>query len=156
MRMLLKASLLVSVTFVILFAMVFSKSISSQTRPGYRAPRTFDGKPNVSGIWQTANTANWDLQDHAARQGPVTELGATFSVPGGLGVVEGNEIPYKPEALTKKKENAANWLARDPLVKCYLPGVPRATYLPFPFQIVQSADNILIAYEFANASRTID
>jgi len=155
MRMMLKASLLVSVTFVILIAMVFSKSISSQTRPGYRAPRTFDGKPNVSGIWQAANTANWDLQDHAAKQGPITELGATFSVPDGLGVVEGNEIPYKPEALAKKKENQQNWVKLDPEIKCYLPGVPRATYMPYPFQIVQTPDAILVAYEFGSASRTI-
>jgi hypothetical protein len=155
MRMLLKASLLVSVTFVVLIAMVFSKPISSQTRPAYRAPRTFDGKPNLSGIWQAANTANWDLQDHPAKQGPIIELGATFSVPGGLGVVEGNEIPYKPEALAKKKENQQNWVKLDPEIKCYLPGVPRATYMPYPFQIVQTPDAILVAYEFASASRTI-
>jgi hypothetical protein len=130
-------------------------STTAQTR-AYRAPRTPDGKPNLNGIWQAVNTANWDLLDHSAQPGPVVALGALGAIPGGLGVVEGNEIPYKPEAAAKKKENAANWLARDPLVKCYLPGVPRATYLPFPFQIVQGADNILIAYEFANASRTID
>src|SRR5437667_181387 len=59
----------------------------------YRAPRTADGKPNLNGIWQAVNTANWDVQDHAARQGPVVALGAAFSIPGGLGVVEGNEIP---------------------------------------------------------------
>jgi hypothetical protein len=130
-------------------------STTAQTR-AYRAPRTPDGKPNLNGIWQAVNTANWDLLDHSAQAGPVVALGALGAIPGGVGVVEGNEIPYKPEAAAKKKENAANWLSRDPLVKCYLPGVPRATYLPFPFQIVQSADNILIAYEFANASRTID
>ena len=130
-------------------------STTAQTR-AYRAPRTPDGKPNLNGIWQAVNTANWDLLDHSAQPGPVVALGALGAIPGGVGVVEGNEIPYKPEAAAKKKENAANWLSRDPLVKCYLPGVPRATYLPFPFQIVQSADNILIAYEFANASRTID
>jgi hypothetical protein len=122
----------------------------------YRAPRTADGKPNLNGIWQAVNSANWDLLDHPARPGTVIAMGAVGAVPGGLGVVEGNEIPYKPEAAAKKKENAAEWLTRDPLVKCYLPGVPRATYLPFPFQIVQSGDNILIAYEFANASRTIE
>jgi hypothetical protein len=82
-------------------------------------------------------------------------LGAAFSVPGGLGIVEGNEIPYKPEALAKKKENQENWLKLDPEIKCYLPGVPRATYMPYPFQIVQTPEAILVAYEFASASRTI-
>ena len=120
-----------------------------------RTPRGSDGKPNLNGIWQALNTANWDLLDHSARAGAVVAMGALGAVPGGLGVVEGNEIPYKPEALAKKKENLANWLDREPLIKCYLPGVPRATYLPFPFQIVQSSDVVLVAYEFAHASRTI-
>src|SRR5437879_7378749 len=90
---------------------------SGQAR-AYRAPRTADGKPNLNGIWQAVNTANWDVQDHAARQGPVVALGAAFSIPGGLGVVEGNEIPYKPDALAKKRENAAKWLTSDPEIKC--------------------------------------
>ena len=77
-------------------------------RPAYKAPRSAfkDGKPDLNGIWQANNTANWDIQGHAARQGPVLELGAAFSVPAGLGVVEGDEIPYQPWAAAKKKENA--------------------------------------------------
>ncbi len=112
---------------------------------------------NLSGIWQANNTANWDLLTHQARQGPMTALGAAFSVPGGLGVVEGNEIPYKPEARAKREQNAANWLTADPEIKCYLPGVPRATYMPYPFQIVQGggSSDILITYEFASASRIV-
>jgi hypothetical protein len=122
----------------------------------YKAPRTADGKPDLNGIWQAVNTANWDIQDHPARMGPVAALGAAFSVPAGQGVVEGNEIPYLPEALAKKKDNAAKWLTSDPEIKCYLPGVPRATYMPYPFQIFQTPDHIFIAYEFAGANRTID
>ena len=121
----------------------------------YRAPRTPDGKPNLNGIWQAMNSANWDLQDHVARPGPVVAMGALGAIPAGLGVVEGNEIPYLPAAAAKKKDNFDNWLARDPIIKCYLPGVPRATYMPFPFQIVQTSDAILIAYEFASGSRTV-
>lgn len=126
----------------------------SQAR-AYRAPRTADGKPNLNGTWQALNTANWDIQDHVARQGPVTALGASFSVPPGVGVVEGNELPYRPEAFAKKKENLANWMTLDPEVKCYMPGIPRATYQPHPFQIVQTPQHVLMAYEFANASRII-
>ena len=121
----------------------------------YRGPRTPDGKPNLNGIWQTLSTANWDLQAHAAAPSPVIALGAVGAVPPGPGVVEGNEIPYKPAALAKKKENAANWLTADPEIKCYLPGVPRATYLPHPFQIIQSPQNVLIAYQFGDAHRLI-
>src|SRR5262249_4816238 len=124
--------------------------------PAYRAPRTTDGKPNLNGIWQALNTANWDLLGHTASKGPVSSLGAVVSVRPGLGVVEGDEIPYLPAAAAKKKENGANWLKLDPEVKCYLPGVPRATYLPYPFQIVQSQQNILIAYEYAGAVRVIN
>ena len=127
----------------------------SQSAAAYRPPRTADGKPDLNGIWQAMNTANWDLLDHSSRQGPVLALGAAFSIPEGLGVVEGNEIPYKPEALAKRKENEKNWLTADPEIKCYLPGVPRATYMPYPFQIVQTPAYIVMAYEFATANRII-
>jgi hypothetical protein len=129
--------------------------ISGQARSTYRAPRTADGKPDLNGIWQAVNAAHWDLQGHPARSGPVVSMGALGAIPGGIGVVEGGEIPYQPAALAKKKENAEHWLERDPAVKCYLPGVPRATYMPFPFQIIQTPETILIAHEFANASRTL-
>jgi hypothetical protein len=121
----------------------------------YRAPRAADGHADLNGIWQAVNTANWDLQDHPARKGPVTALGASFSIPAGIGVVEGNEIPYQPWAAAKKKQNAESWLTLDPEIKCYMPGVPRATYSPHPFEVVQSRDRILIAYEFASASRIV-
>ena len=128
--------------------------LSGQTPPS-RPMRLADGKPNLNGIWQVMNTANWDIQTHEAKAGPVVSLGAAFAVPPGVGVVDGEEIPYRPEALAKKKENGENWMTRDPEVKCYMPGIPRATYMPFPFQIVQSQDTILMAYEFASASRVI-
>jgi len=133
-------------------------AIGATRKPGgavYQPPRTADGTPDLNGIWQAVNTANWDLQGHAASQGKVVALGAAFSVPGGLGVVEGGEIPYQSWALAKKKENAEQWLTRDPEIKCYMPGVPRATYMPYPFQIVQTPAHMLFAYEFASASRIV-
>lgn len=133
----------------------YATAQTSTAASRYRAPRAADGHADLNGIWQAMNTANWDLQDHAARQGPVTALGASFSVPAGAGVVDGNEIPYQPWAAEKKRQNAQNWLTSDPEVKCYLPGVPRATYLSHPFQIVQSRDTVLMAYEFASASRIV-
>jgi hypothetical protein len=126
----------------------------SQTQP-YRAPRTADGKANLNGIWQALNTANWDVRPHAAAQGPVLALGAEFSIPPGIGVVEGGEIPYLPAAAQKQKENFANRLKLDPEVKCYLPGVPRATYMPYPFQIIQSAKTVMLVYEYAGGVRTV-
>src|SRR3989454_1307477 len=147
----------------------------SKAEPATGSARTSEGKPNLSGIWQAINEAHWDLQAHEARAGAVTQpgvyptyefarvpaapvlaLGAAAGVPGSLGVIEGDgEIPYKPEAAAIKKENAANWIDRDPELKCYLPGIPRAMYMPYPFQIVQSSTKIQMAYTFSNAARTI-
>jgi hypothetical protein len=132
-----------------------SSSVTAQQPTGAAIPRTADGKPNLTGLWQAMNTANWDLQTHEARMTPVVSLGAAFSVPGGVGVVDGEEIPYRPEMVAKKKENQDNYLARDPEIKCYMPGVPRAMYQPHPFQIVQSTNTVIMAFEFANSSRNI-
>jgi hypothetical protein len=135
----------------------------------YRAPRASDGHADLNGIWQALNTANYDIEMHVARPAmavrpgpygpvpaaPVLALGAVGAVPGGLGVVEGGSIPYKPAALEKKKKNQENWLTLDPEIKCYLPGVPRATYMPYPLQIFQSNKAIFIAYEYAGATRNI-
>ena len=122
---------------------------------GYTAPRTADGTPDLNGIWQALNNAHWNVEPHSADFSPVRELGALGAVPGGLGVVEGGTIPYTPEALAQRDENFANRLERDPAIKCYLPGTPRATYMPYPFQIIQSRSHIMIIHEFAGAVRTI-
>ena len=141
---------------VVISAVTLAAILAASQTPAYRAPRTADGRPNLNGIWQAVNTADWDLQGHAAAKGPVPSLGAAFSVPPGQGVVEGDEIPYLPAAAAKKNANHAAWVKLDPEVKCYLPGVPRATYLPYPFQIVQSQKTILMSYEYAGAVRTIN
>lgn len=141
---------------------------AAQDLPAYRAPRLAGTQnPDFNGIWQVLNSANWDLQPHAA--GPAAFpalLGAIGAEPAGQGVVEGGRIPYQPWAAAKKKENFANRLKRpvdlesnettgDPEAKCYLPGVPRATYIGLPFQIIQTANQILISYAFASATRII-
>src|SRR5438477_3017834 len=138
-------AILVVIAQGIITVLAFAQKAPSRTvaRPPaaaqkYRAPRTADGKPNLSGIWQAMNTAEWDIQAHDAKAGPLVVMGAVGGIPAGLGVVEDGPLPYRPEALAKKKENEANSLALDPVVKCFLPGLPRATYMPFPFQIVQS------------------
>ena len=123
----------------------------------YKPARTADGKPDLNGIWQAHQLpANWDVQAHAAAPGPVYSLAADFAVPPGPGVVEGNEIPYLPAALEQRKKNLENRFTADPEIKCYLPGVPRATYMPYPFQIIQSQKNIMISYEYASAVRIVN
>ena len=117
-------------------------------------PRAWDGHPDLNGIWQAIGTAHWDIQDHAASAGP-PETGAIGAVPPGIGVVVGGEIPYQPWAFEQKQRNFDNRYTDDPEIRCYLPGVPRATYLPYPFQIIQGTDKIMIVYGFAEANRTI-
>ena len=123
--------------------------------PAYRAPRASDGHPNFNGIWQALNEAHWDIEGHAAAPGLVTALGAAGAVVPGPGVVEGGPIPYQPAAAAKKRENFEKRLTLDPEIKCYLPGVPRATYMPSPFQIVQTQKYIMMVHTYARAVRTI-
>ena len=143
---------LISVSFV---SLLFVTSTFAQQTPAYRAPRTADGKPNLNGIWQAMNEANWDIEPHSSGAGTIPLLGAINAVPPGAGIVEGGAIPYKPEALAKKKENFANRGKGDPEAKCYRLGVPRAMYAPYPFQIIQSGDYIVMVFQYANSLRTI-
>ena len=154
---------------------VVSLSVTRPAGQATRPARTADNHPNFSGIWQANNEANWDLQAHSARAGAVMQpgvypsydfaqvpaapslpFGAAGGVPASLGVVEGDgQIPYKPDAAAKKKDNSEHWLDRDPELKCYAPGTPRAMYMPYPFQIVQSTNKIEMDFAFSNVARTI-
>ncbi len=157
-------------SFVVLAMLCLEGSPATAQAPAqtYRAPRLAGTQnPDLNGIWQTNNGANWDLRPHAASQAPFPALtGAIGATPAGQGVIEDSQIPYQPWAVEKQKENFAKRLDRpldretnettgDPEAKCYMPGVPRATYMGLPFQIVQTANQILISYEFAGATRII-
>ncbi len=118
---------------------------SADTASGYDGPRTAEGNPDLSGFWQVLNSAAWDIRPHNAQDG----------IPAGLGVVEGGEIPYQLWAAEQQQENYANRLTADPVRQCFLPGVPRITYMPFPFRILQTPDHMVVTYEFAHAVRII-
>jgi len=118
---------------------------STTAAANYTPPRTADGQPDLQGIWQVRNTANSDIQAH----------GAAYRIPAGFGVVEGNEIPYQPWALAKKQENFKNRLTEDPLEKCYLAGTPRTMYLPYPFQILQTPEAVVIVSSYVHTWRWI-
>ena len=157
-------------TVVIAGLLLTGKPMAGQATiqlPAYRAPRLPGTQnPNLNGYWQAFNTASWDLQPHAAGPAPFPALTGTIgAMPPGMGVVEGNQIPYRPEMLAKKKENFEKRFTRpidvetnsttgDPEAKCFLPGVPRATYMG-PFQIIQTAKQILLSYQYANATRIV-
>lgn len=167
-----KANLIVFILFSVISLNIYAqeKSLSPSYRaPNYEPPRANDGKPDLNGVWQVLNTANYNIEPHgtsaamAMRKGPIVPvpakeivaLGAIGAVPASLGVVEAGEIPYQDWALKQRDENHANWLDSDPEIKCYLPGVPRAIYMPFPFQIFHNKDALFFSFEYAGAVRNI-
>jgi hypothetical protein len=115
-------------------------------------------KPNLNGIWQAITSANWDVEPHGPAKGRVTVLGSEDAVPPGAGIVEGGRIPYLPAALAQKQKNFEKRLTDDPELRCYMPGVPRINYMPYPFEIVQGVNGreILFAYQYAGAVRTVN
>jgi len=151
----LRKSLFLSIVFLTMISLLgCTQEQSSESI--IAAPVVSSDPPDLSGIWQTMNTASWNLEGHTASKMPVTDiLGALGGIPAGMSVVEGGEIPYLPEALEKRDQNRSDWTNLDPVAKCYIPGVPRSTYMPWPFQILQTDTEIFIAYEFGSNSRTI-
>ena len=123
-------------------AAIFAVAASAHAAEVHRTPQ---GKPDFSGIWQPLDPLDRDLLPHAANP----------DSPGFLGAVVGGEIPYRPEALVKKRENYAKRATEDPSVKCFMPGVPRINFTPLPFQIFQRADQVAVYYEFVHAQRFI-
>jgi hypothetical protein len=132
---------------LIAVALQFFPVTGAGQAPGgaYRAPRTAEGHPDLQGIWQALNTAVWDIQDHSASLG----------IPAGQGVVEGNDLPYLPAALARREENRKNRLTADPEAKCFMVGVPRIMYMPYPFQILQTPQELMIVFEYVHTSRNI-
>jgi hypothetical protein len=160
--------LVAAAVLVVVAALWFTATSVPGQGPSSGVARTEDGQPNLNGIWQAFTTANWDIEAHQAEAGPHPEImGAWGAQPGGQGIVDGGTIPYKPEALAKKQENFKNRMvvkvandpsrfdSGDPELQCYRPGVPRANYMPFPFQIFQNREQILMVYEYKGAMRTI-
>jgi hypothetical protein len=158
-----------SIPFLASLFLVLASVGVDRAMADFEMPRTADGKPDFSGVWQVLNTANDSLEAHGGRaaqvmrEGPVVpvpvqelvSLGAVGAIPPGLGVVEGGAIPYREEALPQREENRRNWISADPEVRCYLPGIPRATYMPFPFQIAHNKDALLFSYAYAGAVRNV-
>jgi hypothetical protein len=156
MNMITKTPLLLAAIAVATVLAVYQPTAIAQTdAEGPQIPR-LGARPNFNGVWQAIGTAYWNLEDHSARGlNDFWQLGAIAAVPAGQSVVEGGTIPYLPAALAKREENRAGWPKTDPEAKCYMPGIPRATYMPFPFRIVQGDGDILFAYEFASANRVV-
>jgi len=121
---------------------------ASAQQKGYRAPRTPDGKPDLQGIWEAHSTAAANLEAHSAALGIRAGDSVVVDPPDG-------KIPYLPEARAKQQENFKERAVKDPVNHCFLPGIPRVTYMPYPFQIFQTPEFVAMTYEYSHASRTI-
>jgi len=129
---------------------------AGQGRGQAARPAQIAGRPNMNGVWQAVSSAHWNLEDHSAAATPFWQLGAMFAIPAGQSViVGGGSIPYLPAGLKKREENMKGWPKSDPEAKCYMAGIPRSTYMPYPFQIVQGQKDILFVYEYASSNRIV-
>jgi len=137
------------------FPLALAATLVQADGPLSEVPRAGDGHPDLSGVWQALNTAHWNLEPHVSGYPVVPELGAQFAVPPGQGVVQGGRIPYRPEALAQRDRNFNARLTDDPEGKCYLGGVPRSTYMPYPLQIFQNTNEIAITYQFGTGLRRL-
>src|SRR5688572_6030725 len=154
---------MLSAALIVVGGLVAARQHAVEAQGGAIPRTSWDKKPDLNGIWQVMATANWDLEDHEGGPSPVFVTGAWGARLPGLSVVDGGTIPYKPEALKKREENRRNALpgkpgrnlSADPELNCFLPGVPRATYLPHPVQIFQSPNRMLIVYQYSFARREI-
>jgi len=142
-------------TRILIAALALLAAAAAHAQVRTEVPRATNGKPDLSGVWQAINTAHWNLEPHVSEYPALLELGAQFAVPPGPGVVVGGEIPYLREARAERDKHFASRLTDDPEGKCYMGGVPRSTYMPYPFQILQSERDVVIYYQFATAFRRI-
>jgi hypothetical protein len=134
-----------------------SSRLQAQAAPGARAytpPRTAHGHPDLQGVWRVWNLAKYDLEDHGAKPGVPAGRGFVVDPPDG-------RIPYQPWALEQRRKNAEGtrtfdpWKHTDPLARCYNPGIPRMTYLGWPFQIIQTPQYVLFNYEWSHKKRYV-
>src|SRR5258708_2491154 len=149
-----------TVAAAITFSPISGQTPATPARTGQpaAAPRAarIAGHPNLNGVYQAIGSQFWNLEDHPAQATKFWQLGAIGAIPAGTSVVEGGSIPYKPAALKQRDENRAGWPKSDPEAKCYMPGIPRANYMPYPFQIVQTNHDILFVYEYATSNRLVN
>jgi hypothetical protein len=142
--------ILASISCAVAVICLVSVPVSSQTKgapkgKAYTAPRLADGKPDLNGIWEVRAKVDADLEGKINGKNIIVDPAD-------------GKIPYKPEALAKKKENFQKRATEDPLNKCHAPGVPRLAYIPYPFQIVESANQPVIAFlsQYVHTLRNIN
>lgn len=124
-----RSAMVAGFAMLVLLTQIAGRSSEEKT---YDPPRLWDGKtPDFRGIWVARTTSYLNIEGHPAEGGVPAAKSIIVDPPDG-------KIPYKPDALAQRIDNYKNRRTLDPATKCYESGVPRSTYLPAPFQIVQS------------------
>lgn len=146
--------MVVAIVLCLGLAFAVESTLGQTQTKAFSMPKTKDGKPNLNGFWQAMNSANWDITPHSHSPG-LSTIGALGSTPPGLGITEGLQLPYLPEARAKQKENYAKRWKEDPEARCYMPGVPRVMYMPYPVHFIQNPQMIMMVSEYKSALRTV-
>src|SRR4029078_1966445 len=108
-----------------------AKKAAKQVQPAQatQRPALIGGHPNLNGVWQALNTANWNLEAHSAQAlDDFWGLGAIAAISGVQNVVRGDgKIPYLPKALEQRNKNRVEWPASDPEARGFMLGGSRCT-----------------------------
>src|SRR5207253_817033 len=128
--------ILTSITCAVALVCLATGPLDAQTKgapkgSAYTPPRLADGKPDLNGIWEVRAKVDADLEGKVDGKNIIVDPAD-------------GKIPYKAEALAKKKDNYQKRATADPVSKCKMPGVPRLTYVAYPFQIVESPNQPVI------------
>ena len=114
------------------------------------APRTADGKPDLTGIWVATGAILLFEGEEAFRAARAADA-AAGRPPGN----SGEPPPFKPEAEAQRQRFLERRGIDDPMARCLLTGVPRINFRPLPFEMVQLPDRVIMLYEIHHAFRII-
>jgi hypothetical protein len=109
------------------------------------APRTADGKPDLSGVWETIPGRRPNTPAVAAEG--TGELPPSGSIFGNIGDQIQGGAPYQPWAAELVKTRMADNSKDNPDAHCLPMGVMQMTSHPFPKKIIQTASEVIMIYE---------
>lgn len=118
-------------------------------------PRTAEGKPDLTGVWQGGSNrvGSWEEANDGTGVGGT---GTAKPSPTPANVPAREPAPYQPWAAKKVLEFFNRRGIDDPEASCAAPGVPRITTIGlFPMQIVQTPKTVVMLFEVFHVFRII-